>query len=69
MARDPEVDKKPVLPVGLDAESDRNPARMTIEPPSPREPFNNYGTYGDSLIICDLVEAGYLDAGLHAIPE
>ena len=31
--------------------------------------FNNYGMYGDSLITCDLVEAGYLDADLHVIPE
>jgi hypothetical protein len=31
--------------------------------------FNNYGTYGDSLIICDLVEGGYMDADLHVIPE
>jgi hypothetical protein len=31
--------------------------------------FNNYGTYGDSLIICDLVEAGYMSADLHVTPE
>ena len=31
--------------------------------------FNNYGIYGDSLIICDLVEGGYMDADLHVVPE
>ena len=31
--------------------------------------FNNYGMYGDSLIICDLVAAGYMDADLHVVPE
>jgi hypothetical protein len=31
--------------------------------------FNNYGMYGDSLIICDLVEAGYMDTDLHVVPE
>jgi hypothetical protein len=31
--------------------------------------FNNYGMYGDSLIICDLVAAGYMDEDLHVIPE
>ncbi len=31
--------------------------------------FNNYGIYGDSLIICDLVAAGYMDAELHVVPE
>ena len=31
--------------------------------------FINVGRHGDSLIICDLVEDGYLDADLHVIPE
>jgi hypothetical protein len=31
--------------------------------------FNNYGMYGDSLIICDLVEGGYMDSDLHVVPE
>jgi hypothetical protein len=31
--------------------------------------FNNYGTYGDSLIICDLVAGGYMSDDLHVIPE
>ena len=31
--------------------------------------FNNYGMYGDSLIICDLVEAGYMSDDLHVISE
>jgi hypothetical protein len=31
--------------------------------------FNNYGRYGDSLITCDLVAGGFLDADLHVIPE
>ena len=31
--------------------------------------FNNYGRYGDSLITCDLVEAGYMDSDLHVVPE
>jgi hypothetical protein len=31
--------------------------------------LNNYGMYGDSLVICDLVAAGYMDADLHVVPE
>ncbi len=31
--------------------------------------FNNYGMYGDSLIICDLVAGGYMSDDLHVIPE
>ena len=31
--------------------------------------FNNYGMYGDSLIICDLVEAGHMSDDLHVRAE
>jgi hypothetical protein len=30
---------------------------------------NNYGTWGDSLVLCDLEEGGLMDEGGHVIPE
>ena len=31
--------------------------------------FNNYGMYGDSLMICDLVAGGHMTDDLHVVPE
>jgi len=31
--------------------------------------FNNWGMWGDSIILCDLVEGGFMDADGHVIPE
>jgi hypothetical protein len=31
--------------------------------------FNNYGMWGDSLIVCDLLEGGFMDAAGHVCPE
>jgi len=30
---------------------------------------NNYGAWGDSLVLCDLEEGGIMDASGHIIPE
>jgi len=30
--------------------------------------FNNWGMWGDSIILCDLVEGGFMDADGHVIP-
>ena len=31
--------------------------------------LNNYGMFGDSLIVCDLVEGGFMSDDLHVLPE
>jgi len=31
--------------------------------------MNNYGRWGDSIILCDLLEGGFMDADGHVIPE
>ncbi len=31
--------------------------------------FNNVGTFGDSIIVCDLLEGGFMDAEGHVCPE
>jgi len=40
-----------------------------IRRPTKTDAFNNWGIWGDSIILCDLVEDGFMDADGHVIPE